>query len=416
MADLDSFRAEVRGFLDEHCPPSLRAPKPGEARPAAGADDGKKWAHALASRGYTMPLWPKEYGGGSFDKAHADVIADELARIGTMNPAMSFGTLMLGPVLLEFASHEQKLEHLPPITRADIRWCQGYSEPGSGSDLASLKTRAVREGEHYVINGQKIWTTGAHMSDWMFCLTRTDPSVPKHSGISFILFDLRSPGVTIKPIRLISGQSQFCEVFFDNVRAHAKNLIGRENDGWKIAKRLLQYERTMLSGMGGGFGARRGGGGGAGAAEAKKRGNGGPSLLAESARRYLGNGEGNALRDDVLREQVAQLELDQLAFGLTTRRAAEEAKTQGPSAASSMFKLYTSELGKRRQELMVEIMGYQALGWEGEHFSQEELGTTRGWLRGKGSTIEGGTSEIQKNVIAKRVLALPSHEGGKGES
>ena len=412
MSALDSFREEVRAYLDQHCPASLRNPKPGETRPPAAADDGKKWAHALADRGYTMPMWPKEYGGGSFDKAHADVIAEEMARLGTMNPALSFGTQMLGPVLLEFASHEQKVEHLIPITRADIRWCQGYSEPGSGSDLASLKTRAVREGEHYVINGQKIWTTGAHMADWMFCLVRTDPSAPKHSGISFILFDLRSPGVTIKPIRLISGQSQFCEVFFDNVRAHAKNLIGRENDGWTIAKRLLQYERTMLSGMGGGFGARRGGGGGA---EAKKRGNGGPSLLAESARRYLGS-EGTRLRDDKLREEVAVLELDQLELSLTTRRAAEEAKTQGPSAASSMFKLYMSELGKRRSELMLEIMGYQALGWEGEHFSQEELGTTRGWLRGKGSSIEGGTSEIQKNVIAKRVLGLPSHDGGKSES
>lgn len=410
MADLDSFRAEARSWLDQHCPPSMRTPKPGEARPAAGPDDGKRWAQALSARGFSMPMWPKEYGGGSFDKEHADVIAEEMARIGTMNPALSFGTQMLGPVLLEFASHEQKLEHLPPITRAEVRWCQGYSEPGSGSDLASLKTRAVREGEHYVINGQKIWTTMAHMADWMFCLVRTDPSAPKHSGISFILFDLRSPGVTIKPIRLISGQSQFCEVFFDNVRAHAKNLIGRENDGWTIAKRLLQYERAMLSGMGGGFGARRGGGAG----EAKKRGNAGPSLLAESARRYLGS-DGSKLHDGVLREAVAQLELDQLAFGLTTRRAAEEAKTQGPSAASSMFKLYMSELGKRRQELMVEIMGYQALGWEGEHFSQEELGTTRGWLRSKGSTIEGGTSEIQKNVIAKRVLGLPSHDGGKSE-
>ncbi len=404
MSSLEEFRQQARSWLEANCPPSLRTPKQGQTRPAPGPEDVKHWAHALAERGYTVPAWPKIYGGGDFDAAHAAVIAEELARIGSMNPALSFGTQMLGPVLLEFANHEQKLEHLPKIARADIRWCQGYSEPSSGSDLASLKTRAVRDGDCYVINGQKIWTTMAHLSDWMFCLVRTDPDAPKHQGISFILFDLKSPGVTIKPIRLISGQSQFCEVFFDNVKARADNLIGRENDGWTIAKRLLQYERTMLSGMGAGlgFGGRRGG-------EPRKRDNGGPSALAESARRYLGPSQGE-LAEPALREAIARLEIDQLCFTLTMRRSGEEARSGGPNAASSMFKLYMSELGKRRSELMLGVMGYQALGWEGELFSQEELGTTRGWLRGKGSTIEGGTSEIQRNVIAKRVLGLPSRD------
>jgi len=402
MSSLESFREEVRTFIAENCPPSLRNPKPGEQRPTPGPDDIKKWAHAFASRGYSVPTWPKEYGGGSLGKDEAAIISEELARIGSYNPAMSFGTMMLGPVLLEFANHEQKLEHLTKIARADIRWCQGYSEPGSGSDLASLRTRAVREGDHYVINGQKIWTTGAHLSDWMFCLVRTDTSAPKHQGISFILFDLKSPGVTIKPIRLISGQSQFCEVFFENVKAHAHNLVGKENDGWTIAKRLLQYERTMLSGMGGG--GRRGGD-----AQAKKRGNAGPAALAESARRYLGS-DGSRLADVALRDDIARFEIDQLSFGLTTRRAGEEARTQGPSAASSMFKMYTSELSKRRAELMIQVMGYNGLGWEGDHFNAEETTTTRGWLRSKGGTIEGGTSEIQYNVIAKRVLGLPQND------
>ena len=405
MSSLDAFREEVRTWLDASCPAAFRNPKQGEQRPLPGPDELVRWTHLLAARGYTVPTWPREYGGGGFGPKEAAIINEELGRIGSMNPALSFGTLMLGPVLLEFASHEQKLEHLPKIARAEIRWCQGYSEPGSGSDLASLKTRAVRDGEHYVINGQKIWTTGAHLSDWMFCLVRTDPSAPKHQGISFILFDLKSPGVTVKPIRLISGQSQFCEVFFEDVRAHARNLIGRENDGWTIAKRLLQFERNMLSGLGSGMigGARRAGD--------ARSGQSGPSALAEAARGYLGSEDGsNRLGDAALRDEICQLELDQLAFSLTMRRAGEEARVQGPSAASSMFKLYMSELGKRRSEVWLRVLGYQGLGWEGEQHSPEELGHTRGWLRSKGSTIEGGTSEIQHNVIAKRVLGLPTSD------
>ncbi|MDH5672131.1 MAG: acyl-CoA dehydrogenase family protein [Myxococcales bacterium] len=414
MSALDSFREEVRSWLDQNCPDNMRTPKDGGMRKPATPQEVTAWCGKLQEQGYTCPTWPKEYGGGSFDKEQAAIIQAEMARIGTMNPAVSFGTMMLGPVLLEFASHEQKVEHLVPITRGEIRWCQGYSEPGSGSDLASLQTRAVRDGDHYVINGQKIWTTMAHLSDWMFCLVRTDAEAAKHQGISFILFDLKSPGVTVKPIKLISGQSQFCEVFFEDVRALAKNLVGKENEGWTIAKRLLQYERNMLSGLGGGgLGGGRGRGrrGGADADARAKRGNAGPAMIAEGARRYLGTvggGSTGRLADAGLRDELSQAELDQMAFSLTMRRANEEAKTSGPSAASSMFKLYMSEMGKRRSELMIRVMGYQALGWEGDTFSQQELNTTRSWLRSKGSSIEGGTSEIQKNVIAKRVLELPT--------
>jgi alkylation response protein AidB-like acyl-CoA dehydrogenase len=352
--------------------------------------------------------WPRThgtYGNRTATLTQQVVWAEEYARSGAPPRAGHIGENLFAPTLLAHGTEEQRTRFLPPVARGEEFWCQGYSEPGAGSDLASLQTRAVRDGDDYVVNGQKIWTTGAHMSDWMFCLVRTDGSAPKHQGISFILFDLKSPGVTVKPIRLISGQSQFCEVFFEDVRALARNLIGRENDGWTIAKRLLQYERNMLSGLGGGmgFGARRGGD--------QKRGNDGPSMLAESARRYLGNrGESTRLDDDELRDEICQLELDQLAFTLTMRRSAEEARTQGPSAASSMFKLYMSELGKRRAEVWLRVLGYQALGWEGDAFTPEELGHTRGWLRSKGSTIEGGTSEIQRNVIAKRVLNLPSSD------
>jgi alkylation response protein AidB-like acyl-CoA dehydrogenase len=261
----------------------------------------------------------------------------------------------------------------------------------------------VRDGDHYLINGSKIWTTGANHADWMFCLVRTDPNAPKHDGISFILFDLHSPGVTISPIKLISGESDFCQVFFEDVKAEAKNLVGPLNGGWTIAKRLLQHERQMLSG---------GMPGGAPMAAPKKgkkqtevpRPS---SALAESAREYLGDRDG-LLAEPILRDRIAQYELDVLCFGLTLKRSVEEARAgQGAGAATSMFKLYASENNKRRAEIQMAVRGAAGLGWEGEGFSPNEIMETRGWLRSKGNSIEGGTSEVQKNVIAKRVLGLP---------
>ena len=308
---------------------------------------------------------------------------------------------MLGPVLLEFGNEAQKKEHLPKITSGEVQWCQGYSEPGAGSDLASLQTRAVREGEQFIINGSKIWTTGAHHADWMFCLVRTNPDAPKHDGISFILFDLHQPGVTISPLMLISGQSDFCQVFFEDVKAKAENLVGDLNAGWTIAKRLLQHERSMLSG---------GMPGGARPSKKKagsKKATAPRSALAEAARPYLGDEDGR-LKDPILRDQIAQYELDSLCFGLSLQRSGQEAKAgQGPGAASSMFKLYASEMNKRRSELVMSVQGASGLGWEGEGFTPSELFETRGWLRSKGNSIEGGTSEVQLNVIAKRVLGLP---------
>jgi alkylation response protein AidB-like acyl-CoA dehydrogenase len=255
----------------------------------------------------------------------------------------------------------------------------------------------VRNGnDGYLINGQKIWTSGAQNADWIFCLVRTNPQAAKHDGISFILFDLKSPGVTIQPIRLISGASSFCQVFFENVRAKASNLIGQENAGWTIAKRLLQYERSMLSG-----------GQAPAPAAPLRQGAAGPRTLGSIARSYLGEQDGR-IADPLLRERVAQLEMDALCFALTTRRSAETSRaTQGPNHTASVFKLYSSEMAKRRQELLISIMGSQGLGWEGDTFSAWERGTTRQWLRSKGNTIEGGTSEVQLNVIAKRVLELP---------
>jgi acyl-CoA dehydrogenase len=407
---LDAFGQELRPWLEENCPASLRVLAPGGAAAAPTQEEQDQWLRAMGGRGFTTPSWPREYGGGGLSKAELQVLNEELGRVGAYAPIVSFfGVSMLGPVLLEFGNEEQKQEHLPRITKGEINWCQGYSEPGAGSDLAGLQCRAVRDGDHYIINGSKIWTTQANVSDWIFCLVRTDPDASKHDGISFILFDLKVPGVTISPIELISGSSDFCQVFFEDVKAEAKNLVGPLNGGWTIAKRLLEHERQTLSGsMGSGSGPvpivqqkKK-------SSKKKKKVEAPPkSLLAESVRSRLGS-DGERLADPILRDRVAQYELDALCFGLSMRRSGEEARAgHGAGAAASMFKLYASELNKRKFELQMSLMGVDGLGWSGEGFSPEELVDTRGWLRSKGNSIEGGTSEVQLNVIAKRVLGLP---------
>jgi alkylation response protein AidB-like acyl-CoA dehydrogenase len=414
VEQLEGFRKEVQAWLQENLPESMR----GQGWPSG--PDLALWRKRMGDRGFAIPSWPKEYYGGGLNPAEVRVLQEEMRRAGAPPSVGGFGVSMLGPVLLEYANHEQKREHLRGIVYGEVNWCQGYSEPGAGSDLASLQTRAVRDGDHYVINGSKIWTSGAQNADWMFCLVRTNTDVPKHDGISFILFDLKSEGVEVRPIQLISGASSFCQVFFRDVRAHARNLIGVENGGWPIAKRLLQHERTMLSGgmgggaaAGGGMAARAGRGRGAGAGAAAAAAAAGAGVGAPSggigaiAKRYVGEKDGR-IADGVLRDRVAQVEMDALCYGLTTRRSAESARSgQGPGHTSSMFKLYASEMSKRRQELMISMLGTQGLGWEGEAFNGFERGTTRQWLRSKGQTIEGGTSEVQLNVIAKRVLDLP---------
>jgi acyl-CoA dehydrogenase len=385
---LEAFRSEVRAWLDENCPASCREPVDGSPRRPPPTADLLLWRRRMGERGFTCPTWPREYGGGGLGAAEARVVAEELRRIGAELASSGFGTAMLGPVLLEHGTEEQKREHLPPIARGEIQWCQGYSEPGAGSDLASLQTRAVRDGDEYVVNGQKIWTSGANAADWIFCLVRTDPDAPKHDGISFLLFDLKQPGVTIRPIRLISGASPFCEVFFENARAKARDLIGRENGGWTIAKRLLQHERTMLA---------------SGVAAVRDAGSSLPSL----ARAYLGE-VGSQIADPILRDRIAQLEMDRLCLDATRRRSAEAARgAQGPGHAVSVLKLVASEMSKRTSELVISILGAQGLGWEGDAFSPAERAATRDWLRSKSATLVGGTSEVQMNVVAKRVLALP---------
>jgi alkylation response protein AidB-like acyl-CoA dehydrogenase len=390
----DEFRAATRAWLEANCPPAMRTPMPEDEIVWGGRNarfknpESKLWLERMAARGWTVPSWPKEYGGGGLIAGEARILEEEMRRLDCRPPLQSFGIWMLGPVLLEAGSEEQKRAHLPRIARGEIRWCQGYSEPEAGSDLAGLKTRAVPQGEHFLVNGHKIWTSYANEADWIFCLVRTDPLAKKHEGISFILIDMADPGVRTRPIRLISGASPFCETFFENVRVPLGNLVGGLNQGWTIAKRLLEHERKMIASIG-------------------QRQRGADRPLAALAKRYVGERDGR-IADPVLRDRIAAHEMDQRAFLLTQRRAAEEAKAGGaPGPASAMFKFYGTELNKRKFELLLACLGTQALGWEGDGFAPEELRATREWLRSKANSIEGGTSEIQLNIIAKRVLGLP---------
>lgn len=395
MSTLEEFRKETRDWLEENCPQSMRTPMGDNEEPWGGKNaswpnpDSKVWMDNMASRGWTAPTWPKAYGGGGLGKDEAKILAQELRTIKARPALLSFGIWMLGPALLEFASEEQKLKYLPQIVRGEIRWCQGYSEPGAGSDLADLQTSADDKGDHYLVNGQKIWTSYADYADWIFCLVRTDKTV-KHAGISFLLIDMATKGVETRPIKLISGSSPFCETFLTDVTVPKENLVGELNKGWTIAKRLLQHEREMISGMGLG-GASSGSGGR-------------PEDLAKT---YSGEKDGK-VADAILRDTITRHKMDGHGFLLTLQRSAAETKAgQNTGAASSMFKYYGTELNKRRFEILLEAMGTDGLGWEGDQFSPSELSTTRSWLRSKGNSIEGGTTEVQLNIIAKRVLGLP---------
>ena len=390
---MGSFREEARSWLQQNCPPSIRTPLPasefvgGGRRASYRNPESKQWLDVMAEKGWTVPDWPTEYGGGGLDTEQHLILQEELRRINARPALLGMGISMIGPALLEFGTQEQMREHLPKIASGEIWWCQGYSEPNAGSDLASLQTRAVEDGDEYVINGSKIWTSGADQADWIFCLVRTDPKASKHEGITFILFDINQPGVTVKPILLISGASPFCETFFDDARASKRNVVGTVNQGWTVAKRLLQYERTSIGGIG--------------------RGSQQVESLEDTARRYLGDRDG-IIADPALRIAVSDHRMNDRAYALTMRRSLEESQSgKAPGAASSMFKYYGTEQNKRRHELLLRIQGSQGVGWSGREFTEDELTTTRAWLRSKGNSIEGGTSEVQLNILAKRVLGLP---------
>lgn len=389
---LEAFREEARAWLAENFSPDLVGKSDIVAIIESGAKpspEAAEWRRKMGEKGWGVPTWPREYGGGGLSRSEAKILNKEMRRIGAWNPIAGMGVIMFGPTLLEFGTEEQKKRHIPPIARAEIQWCQGYSEPGAGSDLASLQMRAEDKGDHFLVNGQKTWTSGGQWADWCFALVRTDTR-SKHEGISFLLIDMKSPGVEVRPIEMISGGSTFCETFFTDVKVPKENLVGPLNGGWSIGKRLLQHERQNLSGEGG------------------------LDLdmsLPQLARDHVGVDEAARLIDSDLRGRLTKHEMESQLFMLTMERIARETRAgQGPSATSSILKNVGASIVQERTELFQEIRGLQGLGWEGDNFSESELADTRQWLWVKAVSIFGGSTEIQKNVIAKRILGLQDHQ------
>ena len=392
---LETFRQETKAWVESNCPDEMRigAIHFEDAYELYHSDPALRWRDAAVQKGYTAPTWPTEYGGAGLNRAEAATLMEEMSKIKALPPATGMGLTMIGPTLLEFGTEEQKQRHLPKIVSGETHWCQGYSEPGAGSDLAGLQTKAVLDGDQFVLNGQKIWTSGAQHANWMFALVRTDPDAPKHDGISFVLLSMDQPGVTVKPIKLISGSSPFCETFFDDAIAQREDLVGELNKGWTVGKRLLQFERS---------------GGSRGPAK-KKPGEKKPlNAFAQIAKQYVGEDNSGKISDDDIRKDVLSHTMQERALTLTTRRVMEESKQSGaPGAATSIFKLVGSTLAKDGSQLKSTMRGTAGLVWDSSLFSSDELDATRGWLRDRAVTIYGGTNEVQMNIIAKRVLGLP---------
>lgn len=387
---LEKFRQEAQDFIETNCPQSMRnrVVNIENRHDVYDNDDARQWLKISADRGWTAPTWPTEYGGAGLSYEYHQVLQQEMALAKALPPSSGMGLAMIGPTLLEFGTEEQKQRHLPRIVSGEIQWCQGYSEPGSGSDLASLQTKAVLEGDHFVITGQKIWTSGAQYADWMFALVRTDPDVSKHDGISFVLLDMHQPAVTVKPIQLISGNSPFCETFLDGAIARREDLVGELNKGWTVGKRLLQYERSASS------------------VRVKRKGKA-ENPYARIAKTYIGEANGK-VDDSDIRDRITKQTMLEKSLQFTVQRvAAESLSGKAPGATTSIFKLVGSSIAKNGASLKSEMRGTCGVGWEGEAFTQDELDATEAWLRDRAVTIYGGTNEVQMNIIAKRVLGLP---------
>ena len=388
--ELEDFRAEARAWLDANFPAALKG-KGGmmaSGGPQSGDADLKAWKAAIGEKGWATPTWPTEYGGGGLSPQQARVLGQEMAKAGAFNPlTFGMGITMIGPTIMDYGTDAQKTMHLPPIIRGEVQWCVGYSEPNAGSDLAALQTRCEDKGDHWLINGSKIWTSGAQESAWCGALVRTDPSAKKHEGISFLLLDMKQAGVETRPIKLISGSSPFCETFFTDAVAPKDAILGQINVGWTVGKRLLQHERSSQTGAGG---------------------MGRPTPLEDIAKAYVGVDETGRIADLDLRSRVTQHLMDGRVHGLTLARAVAESKgASGATNAASILKNSATTVSQARAELMLEMMGAQGLGWAGEAFRSDELEAVSAWLWGKAMSIYGGSSEIQNNIISKRILNLP---------
>ena len=390
--DLTNFRMETRKWLEDNCPLSMREPTKDPSQLYWGgrngefsSDDQKLWFERMLEKKWIVPYWKVKYGGGGLSNEENNILNQEMGRLGCRKPHYNFGISMLGPAMLKFANEEQKLNYLPEIVQGKIRWCQGYSEPNAGSDLANLQTKAEDKGDYFLVTGSKVWTSYAEKADWIFCLVRTDSSSSKHTGISFLLIDMASEGVSTRPIKLISGKSPFCETFFDSVKVPKVNLVGTLNDGWTIAKYLLTHERQMIGGIG----------------ETDKK-----LHISDEAINVMSKNNG-ILSDTILRSKISEFEMNEEIFDLTIRRTMDEEKSGNNSgAASSFFKYYGTELNIQREELRLKINGFSSTEWNSK--ASENGKQARYFCRTKGNSIEGGTHEVQLNIIAKRILGLPT--------
>lgn len=382
--DLAQFRRECRVWLEANCPAEMRQPMThslaaywGGRRARFSSEAEQLWFERMVEKGWTAPSWPREYGGAGLSLEQTEVLKEEMARIDARPPLIGFGMWMLGPAVLEYGTDEQKRTLLPAMARGEIRWCQGYSETTAGSDLASLRTRAELDGDTYVVDGSKIWSSYANEADWIFCLVRSEPEASKQRGISILLFDLASPGVTISPIVMIDGSAEFCQIFFDQVRVPKSHLLGPAGGGWTIAKRIMEFEREMI-----------------GASEFET-----PPVPGDL-------GETMIAYDPAIDVALARYDVDLIAFQAAAEQLAADAAAGAPPllAAASVMKLEGANLEVRRKELALQIAGWDGLAWAPDEDTRAL--TAIAWLRARGSAIAGGTNEVQLNIIAKHALQL----------
>lgn len=392
MNQLEAFRAETRAWLDENCPAGVRGPGfiPWGSTKIELDHDTRLWLERMAEVGWTVPTWPREYGGAGLSKAEYMVLGEEIRRIGARAPLTGRGINYIGPTILEFGTEHQKAKWLPRMARGEGGWCMGYSEPAAGSDLANLKMKCVDEGDIYRLNGQKLWTSDGIYGDWIFCLVRTDPDKPKHEGISLVLVNMDQPGVTIKPIQLLSGASPFAETFFDDATADKDDLIGPVNEGWAIGKRLLQYERSVHGGVN------------TSGQQVEQK----STPIPDLAKQYIGEVDGR-IADASFRRRLIDLEMNQRAYKLTQQRVIAETETSAPTTATSILKVKGAEFTKEDAEVRQAAMGINGAAWDAPGFTTEEIEANTHWLTTRAVSIYGGTSEVQRNIIAKRVLGLP---------